>query len=204
MIRSSSLFLGVLLWTTAILTEAFTGGAPFDQHGSITTSTGRTTFLQAEPSSDDTSDWLQEFSIASGEVIDPYQVLDVPREAERREIRDQYVKLSRRYHPDSMSYRKNGILPGRCNSLEEARDEWERIKLAYEILSNPTTRKRYHRHEALADPGAAVQRAAVDAVVTGVVGLGKGVGKGLFDMGAFAVDKIRQKPTAPSEMKQRP
>ena len=69
------------------------------------------------------------------------------------------------------------------NNLDDVRDQWERIKLAYEILSDSRTRRRYDRHEMLADPGAAMKRAAVTAVGKGF----KNIGKGIFDMGAFAV-----------------
>ena len=76
------------------------------------------------------------------------------------------------------------------NNLDDVRDEWERIKLSYEILRDPRTRKRYDRHEVLADPGAAVGRAVADAAL-GAVGKGlAGVGSGIFAMGAFALDKL--------------
>jgi DnaJ-class molecular chaperone len=72
------------------------------------------------------------------------------------------------------------------NNLEEMRDQWERIKLSYEILTDKKTRLRYDRHEVLADPKAAMQRAAMDAVGNGIMGLGKG----LFGFGAFAVKSV--------------
>lgn len=70
--------------------------------------------------------------------------------------------------------------------MEEVRDEWEKIKLSYEILSNARVRRRYDRHEMIADPGAAMGRAAMNAVTKGATN----VGKGLFDMGASAVQSI--------------
>ena len=79
-----------------------------------------------------TSFWLKDFSIASGEIIDPYAVLKVPRKADGGAIRKSYIEQSRRYHPDGARHRK--FLPGSCNSIEEVREQWERIKLAYEIL----------------------------------------------------------------------
>jgi hypothetical protein len=60
------------------------------------------------------------------------------------------------------------------------------------ISKNPQMRKRYDRHEALADPGRAVRRAATEAAVQSVVGLGKG----LLDMGALAVDAIKSRASA--------
>lgn len=70
--------------------------------------------------------------------------------------------------------------------MEEARDQWERIKLSYEILRDTRSRKKYDRHEMLADPKAAMGRAAWDVLGKGI----RGVGKGMFDMGAFAVNQV--------------
>lgn len=53
-------------------------------------------------------------------------------------------------------------------------------------------RKRYDRHEALADPGRAVRRAATEAAVQSVFGLGKG----LLDVGALAVGAIKNRASA--------
>ena len=53
---------------------------------------------------------LTEFTTASGELVDPYKTLKVPRDAGRTEIRSSYRNLSRRYHPDGVRHRK--ILPG--------------------------------------------------------------------------------------------
>ena len=77
------------------------------------------------------------------------------------------------------------------NNLDDVREEWERIKLSYEILSDKKTRKRYDRHAMLANPGAAMGRAAFDAVGKGITGLGLG----LFSVGAFAVRQITKEQT---------
>jgi hypothetical protein len=53
---------------------------------------------------------LQEFRLHTGEILNPYSVLKVPRNAELSEIKATYRKLSRRYHPDIM--RHKDILPG--------------------------------------------------------------------------------------------
>ena len=42
----------------------------------------------------------------------------------------------------------------------------------------------YDRHEVIHDPGAAMQRAAMGAAISGVVGIGKGI----FHVGASALD----------------
>ena len=71
------------------------------------------------------------------------------------------------------------------STLEDVRDQWERIKFSYEILSDRQTRNRYNRHEVLADPGSALGRAAQEAVVRGVMGLGHAA----FRAAAFAVEQ---------------
>ena len=82
--------------------------------------------------------------------------------------------------------------PTACsNNLDDVREEWERIKLSYEILSDKKTRQRYDRHYMLANPGAAMSRAAFGAVGKGISGLGAG----LFSVGAFAVRQITKEQT---------
>lgn len=130
---------------------------------------------------------LDDFRTSWGEFINPYEVLKVNRAAEQFEIKQSYYKLSRRYHPDGMRYRD--ILPGSCNNMEDVRNHWERIRMSYEILSDKKSRQRYDRHEALADPGQAVRRAASDAALKGVVGMGKG----LLGAGSFAYHQIVKK-----------
>jgi hypothetical protein len=66
--------------------------------------------LEASAASEESNAWLDEFKTANGEIINPYKVLKVSREAERREIRNSYINLSRRYHPDGARHRD--ILPG--------------------------------------------------------------------------------------------
>jgi DnaJ-class molecular chaperone len=137
---------------------------------------------------DSRSYWLDEFKAPCGEILDPYRTLKIRRQANSDEIKKAYRELSKRYHPDTQRFRD--VLPGSCNNLDDVRDEWERIKLSYEILRNPRSRKRYDRHEVLADPGAAVGRAvreaAIDAVGKGL----SGIGSGIFKVGALALEKF--------------
>jgi DnaJ-class molecular chaperone len=151
----------------------------------------RTHSLYARTASDEASFLLEEFKVANGERIHPYKILKINRSASRQEVKQAYRDLSRRYHPDGARHRD--LLPGSCNNLDDVRDHWERIKLSYEILSDSKMRKRFDRHEALADPGKAMQRAALGAVGSGI----KGVGAGFFKMGSFAVMQlVRDKDTA--------
>ena len=53
---------------------------------------------------------LDEFRTADGEVINPYEVLNVSREAALKEIKYQYRKLSKVYHPDG--FRNENMFPG--------------------------------------------------------------------------------------------
>lgn len=116
---------------------------------------------------------MDQFKTADGEIIDPYRILRVGRKADKNEIRQSYRMLSKKYHPDGARFRD--IFPGKCNNLEEVRDEWERIKLAYEILSDKKLRLKYDRHSALNDPAAALGRAALDTLGWGATSLMKGI-----------------------------
>jgi DnaJ-class molecular chaperone len=47
---------------------------------------------------------------------------------------------------------------------DDVREEWEKVKLSYEILIDRKTRLKYDRNSVVADPGAAVGRAVGGAV----------------------------------------
>jgi curved DNA-binding protein len=61
---------------------------------------------------------------------DFYQVLGVPRDAKQDEIQRAYRKLARTYHPD-------------VNSDPGAEERFKEISEAYDVLSDPETRRRY-------------------------------------------------------------
>jgi curved DNA-binding protein len=61
---------------------------------------------------------------------DFYQVLGVPRNADQDEIQRAYRKLARTYHPD-------------VNSDPGAEDRFKDVSEAYDVLSDPQTRRRY-------------------------------------------------------------
>ena len=61
---------------------------------------------------------------------DFYEVLGVPRSASQDEIQRSYRKLARTYHPD-------------VNSDPAAEDRFKEISEAYDVLSDPETRRRY-------------------------------------------------------------
>ena len=129
---------------------------------------------------------LRDFVMYNGEVLDPYSVLKISRRADTPTVKEAYRRLSRLYHPDARRYRD--ILPGSCNNEVEVRDQWERINMSYRILSDPVQRRKYDRHEALADPGQALRRAAAQAAWSGVVT----AGKGLWTVGSHAIMTLVQ------------
>ncbi len=61
---------------------------------------------------------------------DFYEILGVPRTAAREEIQRAYRKLARSYHPD-------------VNKDPSAEDRFKEVSEAYEVLSDPETRRRY-------------------------------------------------------------
>lgn len=54
---------------------------------------------------------LKHFMAASGEVVNPYHVLQVPRDANRADIKGSAKQLAKRYHPDGA--RNRTILPAK-------------------------------------------------------------------------------------------
>jgi curved DNA-binding protein len=63
---------------------------------------------------------------------DYYETLGVARDASPDEIQRAYRKLARQHHPD-------------VNKAPEAEERFKEISAAYDVLSDPTTRKRYDR-----------------------------------------------------------
>jgi len=64
---------------------------------------------------------------------DYYEVLGVPRNASNDEIRKEFRKLAKLYHPDR-------------NREPDAEDKFKEINEAYQVLSDPEKRSRYDRY----------------------------------------------------------
>lgn len=93
---------------------------------------------------------------------DFYEVLGISRDAGADEISQAYRTLARRYHPD-------------VNSDPSAEDKFKEINEAYQVLSDPDTRKRYDRF------GEDFRRVPEDydeQAAAGVGGYGGGFGSG--------------------------
>lgn len=88
------------------LALSFFAGNTF--RSSFVRTTPTTLQVAREKSIAGSNQWLQEYSIASGEIINPYEVLKVSRGASNQQVRESYITLSRRYHPVSWHCR-NGI-----------------------------------------------------------------------------------------------
>ena len=56
---------------------------------------------------------MPDFKTSRGELIQPFEVLKVTPESNRKEIKLSYYELSKTYHPDGGNYCKRGILPGK-------------------------------------------------------------------------------------------
>src|SRR5881227_3508283 len=62
---------------------------------------------------------------------DYYETLGVPRDAKEDDIRKNYRKLARKYHPD--------LNPGD----KSAEDRFKRVQEAYDVLSEPKKKQMY-------------------------------------------------------------
>jgi curved DNA-binding protein len=65
------------------------------------------------------------------EYKDYYKILEVDKSATKEDIKKQYKKLARKYHPD--------VNPG----SKEAEEKFKAINEAHEVLSDPEKRKKY-------------------------------------------------------------
>ena len=65
-------------------------------------------------------------------LVNHYQVLEINSQATAKEIKLAYRKLAKVYHPDT-------------KAAETSKEEIVRINAAYEVLSNPSSRRRYDR-----------------------------------------------------------
>ncbi|XP_077286672.1 dnaJ homolog subfamily C member 21-like isoform X2 [Arctopsyche grandis] len=105
-----------------------------------------------------------------------YEVLDVSREAEAAEIKSSYRKLALKWHPD-----KN------LNNLDEAKEQFQVVQNAYEVLSDPQERAWYdsHREQLLRGAGTEFNDDSLDLIPYFTASCFKGFGDD--DKGFYAV-----------------
>ena len=72
-------------------------------------------------------------SLQSDNLLDYYVILQIEKTASQDEIKNQFRKLAKKWHPD----RKQG---------DDAEKKMADINMAYEVLSNPQRRKMYDQH----------------------------------------------------------
>ena len=78
-----------------------------------------------------------EVLLRRSKVKDYYKVIGVPRDADERQIKQAYRKLSKVHHPDKAA--KQGL------TKESAEKKMAEINEAYEVLSDPELRARFDR-----------------------------------------------------------
>ncbi len=89
-----------------------------------------------------------------------YELLDVPRDAEKKAIRDSYFQLSKLFHPDTLYGKKLGSYKSKMEAVFDA------ITEAYETLGKKKKRREYDLFLGLSDPAptnATSERARRDA-----------------------------------------
>ena len=84
---------------------------------------------------------------------DYYTVLGVPRTASQDDIKKAYRRLARQYHPDMHTGTKKS----------QMEDKFKELNQAYEVLSEPETRKKYDRYGANWKDAEAYERAQQEA-----------------------------------------
>lgn len=200
LLAAVSLFLGVVdAFTSRTSTrkqQLCSSSSSNDADASPPSKNGKTKWGQRTES--EASRFLADFRDANGDIVDPYRSLRVSRTATLEDIKASYRKLSKKLHPDAVI--KSNILPGKCSNLEEVRNEWEKVKFSYEILSDPKSRKSYDRNssvaEVLEDPTRAVGRAVVGGVFT-AAGMGFGAVLKVGEMAVKGVASVAS-PSSPA------
>lgn len=138
---------------------------------------------------------LKEFTLYTGEIVDPYQTLQISRQADVSTIKKAYRALCRQYHPDAIRYCNDhggdddddniSSSISSCDNDDKTqnREQWERITWSYKLLTNRKQRCKYDRHYALAyHPGRTLCQAAWSGLNMVTIGL--------VHMGSMALEKV--------------
>lgn len=117
---------------------------------------------------------------------DYYEILGVPRDAGKEDIKRAYRRLARKYHPD-------------VNKEPRAEEYFKEINRAYEILSEPETRNRYDR---FGEAGVSGGAAGFDADnMGGFADIFETIFSGFGGMGGQATARRRTGPTRGEDLR---
>ncbi len=132
---------------------------------------------------------------AAVDELDHYQVLGVPRTAERKDIRHCYFTLSKVFHPDTMFGRELGPYRARMGTI------FQRITEAYEVLGKKKQRHEYDRYLELSDRTRAVEAAInPDPALDARIRRGEAAARGEAEAsGATPAEGIERPALPPSE-----
>ncbi len=75
--------------------------------------------------------------LAKAAVATHFELLNVPQNASSEQVKDAFLPLAKKYHPDRLSSQ------GQTHLLEPARQLFARIKEAYDVLLDPVSRAKY-------------------------------------------------------------
>ena len=128
--------------------------------------------------------WWPRRSDGSGR--DFYEILGVPRTASQDDIQRAYRKLARTYHPD-------------VNSDPAAEERFKEIAEAYNVLSDPATRRRYDAfgpdfRQVPEDVDPETWRRARAGAGAGRAGAGRGAGLAPARAGGRRTRRVRLRP----------
>ena len=84
--------------------------------------------------------------------LDHYELLGVPRDAEKKDIRAAYFTLSKAFHPDTLYGKKLGSYKGKMEAV------FNRLTEAYEVLGKKKKRREYDEYLEARDRTAQVKR----------------------------------------------
>ncbi|MEM1415331.1 MAG: DnaJ domain-containing protein, partial [Myxococcota bacterium] len=83
--------------------------------------------------------------------VDHYEALEVPRDAEKKDIRAAYFRLSKQFHPDTLYGKELGSFKQKMERV------FKRLTEAYEVLGKNKRRRQYDEYLALKDRTSAIR-----------------------------------------------
>jgi tetratricopeptide (TPR) repeat protein len=117
------------------------GSGPFQPRPEATQSVVRESEAPAAAPSDEVIDAELERDLADrarkAATHDHFATLDLQRSATTEQVKEAFLSLAKKYHPDRLSSQ------GQTHLLPQARDVFAQVKDAYDVLLDPATRARH-------------------------------------------------------------